>query len=167
MSHNEELFSEIERASQNTKHLQAFVDKYKKIVLLGAGSASAFCSIVAKDYAKTLGKTVYTFSDSAKVLAYMEDYGPANANEKFLKEHSDKDTLVILVSSSQNTESLYRAALHCGENFLPTVVLTGPEENNKLAGFDFPSRLFHLCVNSNRKSVVDCVHWMFLMSIVE
>lgn len=163
----EELSLELERVFENTKYLEPFVEKYSRIIILGSGANSAIASILAQDYTKKYSKNVITFSDPVKVVSYMETYGMANAYQQFLKEQANPDTLVILVSSADSSENLIRAAHHCGENFIPTIVLTSKSPKNTLSQFDFPTRLFHYQVQSESSVVVECVALVFFRAILD
>ena len=80
--------------------LKNLVDSYNKIVILGNGGSSSIASHISQDYTKALGKTSFTFSDSSRLTCYINDYGMEHAYSQFLKEFADKETLVVLISSS-------------------------------------------------------------------
>lgn len=162
----EELISQIVRAYQQTKYLKTYIEKYSKIIILGNGGSNSVASHIAQDYTKVLKKRAITFSDPSRLTCYINDYGMANAYQQFVSEFADQDTLVVLISSSGNSENMLRTAQYCGERFLPTIVLTGFDPDNKLRNFDFPSRLLEFWVDSKDYGVVECTHLVFLHSVL-
>lgn len=161
-----ELIEQINRVWIHSKSLKRLVDKYEEIIILGNGGSNSVASHISQDYTKVLKKRAYTFSDPSRLTCYINDYGMANANEQFLKEFANTKTLVILMSSSGNSENMLRAVMWCAENYIPTIVLTGFEENNKLTLMDFPTRVLNIWVDSTDYGVVECVHQVFLHSIL-
>ena len=54
------------------------------------------------------------------------------AYQQFLKEFADKDSLVILISSSGNSENIVNCAKYCIDCEIKMITLSGFSETNKL-----------------------------------
>ena len=137
------------------------VESKESIIILGNGGSNAIASHISQDYTKKLGKKAFTFSDPSRLTCYINDYGMEQANLQFLKEFSVPDTLVILVSSSGNSQNILNCASHCTSNGLDFVILTGFDAKNKLRSYA-PSAKEEFWIDSKDYGVVECVHQIIL-----
>jgi D-sedoheptulose 7-phosphate isomerase len=161
----ESILNETQKCFQFKDELQALIDKHNDIIILGNGGSSAIASHISQDYTKKLKKKSFTFSDSSRLTCYANDYGYENAYRQFLKEfvEPNKDTLVILISSSGNSPNIINCAEFCNENSkIEVVTLTGFDKNNKLNNLDIKNRKINYWVDSNDYGIVECVHMIFL-----
>ena len=88
-----------------------------------------------------------------------------SAYRQFLKEFADSDSLVILISSSGNSENILNAAEHCIEKNIEMITLSGFSENNKQKTMTQDSYL-HFWVDSSDYGVVECLHQVILHTVV-
>ena len=137
-----------------------------KIVILGNGGSNAISNHMAEDYTKALKKPSLSFSDSARLSCYANDYGYENAYKQFLLEFVGNDDLVILISSSGNSENIIRCAQYCIANNIQFIALSGFDETNKLKTISNKKALINFWVNSTDYGVVECTHEIFLHSII-
>lgn len=151
-----------EIASDKVTELTRLVDSHDKIIILGNGGSSAIASHISQDYTKKLKKTAFTFSDPSRLTCYINDYGMEHAYSQFLSEFSDKESLVILISSSGNSENILRSADFCVKQCIKYVILTGFNELNKLRSQYSQSSALDIWVNSNDYGVVECAHQSIL-----
>jgi D-sedoheptulose 7-phosphate isomerase len=159
----DELVSCIKKISPDkTSELSRLVDNHDKIIILGNGGSSAIASHISQDYTKKLKKTAFTFSDPSRLTCYINDYGMENAYAQFLVEFSDKKSLVILISSSGNSENILRSADFCVKQGIKYVILTGFNESNKLRTQYSGFSSLDIWVDSNDYGVVECVHQVIL-----
>jgi D-sedoheptulose 7-phosphate isomerase len=143
------------------KVLCDLVNLKSNIVILGNGGSNAIASHISQDYTKKLKKRSFTFSDPSRLTCYINDYGMEQANRQFLKEFSDQDTLVILISSSGNSANILNCADYCVDKKLDFVILTGFDQNNKLRKYSsFAKEEFW--IDSKDYGVVECVHQIIL-----
>lgn len=149
------------------KDLEELVGNSPQIILIGNGGSNAIASHIAVDYVKFLNVKSFSFSDASMLTAYMNDYSVENAYEQFIIDMHEPGGLVILISSSGNSENIYNAANYCKDNDISFVLLTGFDENN-LARKDFKEyAAIDYWVDSNSYGVVECVHQIFLHSIID
>lgn len=145
--------------------LKKVINDFKKIIILGNGGSNAISCHMAEDYTKMLGKEAICFGDSARMSCYANDYGWENAYSKFLEHFMDEYTLVILISSSGNSDNILNAAEFCyGKN--PMILLTGFSEDNKLKSTYDDAAILNFWVNSHDYGIVECIHELILHSIL-
>jgi len=152
----------------NTDDLSKFkeiISMSKKIIILGNGGSNAVSSHIAQDYTKALGKRAYSFSDSSRLTCYINDYGMENAFAKFIEHFSDKDTLIILISSSGNSKNVINAAKYSIENKLDLILLSGFDKSNSLNSYS-EYALLSFWIDSQDYGVVEISHETILHSII-
>jgi len=154
---------EIEKIKLLVEKLKSIVDEAENIIIIGNGGSNSIASHIAQDYTKVLGKKAISFSDPSRLTCYMNDYGIEDAYMKFIEHFSQKNTLVILISSSGESKNIVNAAQYCNENNLDLITLSGFDSNNLLRSFN--SKLSYW-VDSKDYGIVECVHQIFLHSIL-
>lgn len=143
------------------KNFCKLVESKENIVILGNGGSNAIASHISQDYTKKLKKRSFTFSDSSRLTCYINDYGMEEANRQFLREFSDSDFLVILISSSGNSINILNCADYCVEKSIDFVILTGFDKNNKLRNYSSLAKE-EFWIDSKDYGVVECVHQIIL-----
>lgn len=159
-----ELHKALKKIENYTDELLELVMQHEKIIILGNGGSSAVASHIAQDYTKMLGRNAITFSDASRLSCYANDYGWDKAYQKFLSHFADKQTLVILISSSGRSANILHCAIYCGMNKIPFITLTGFGIDNDLRVL--PSGLMDFWVESYDYGVVEIAHLAFLHSIL-
>ena len=86
---------------------------------------------------------------------------------EFLKDFVNDNTLVILISSSGESMNIVNCAIWCSENNVPTILLSGFKEDNKLNSFKYNNNPLRFWVDSVDYGDVERKHLKFLHSIVE
>jgi D-sedoheptulose 7-phosphate isomerase len=155
---------EVSKITEDVKNsLGYWINNHKEIIILGNGGSNSIASHISQDYTKVLDKKSYSFSDPSRLTCYINDYGRDNAYAEFLDDFTEKDTLVILISSSGNSMNIVNAAKYCENNNITYLALTGFNSNNKLNNMN-PMWRWH--VDSSDYGVVECVHQIVLHSIL-
>ena len=158
------LIIEIEKIKDwELKRLKHLVSKHDDIIIIGNGGSNSIASHIAQDYTKCLDKRAISFSDPSRLTCYINDYGRDNAYMEFLKDFCNKETLVILISSSGNSMNIVNAAKYCDKTFTEYVALSGFEEDNKLNNMAPSLRYW---VDSKDYGIVESVHSIYLHSIL-
>jgi D-sedoheptulose 7-phosphate isomerase len=146
--------------------LKELVHSNKQIIILGNGGSNAISLHIAEDYHKMLGVKTITFGDSARMSCYANDYGWENAYQMFLEHFVEDETLVILISSSGNSQNILNCAKWCVKNVVPMITMSGHSETNKLKyDYENASKL-HFWINSNDFGIVEGLHELILHSII-
>lgn len=160
----ETLQREIVEIKKYSQKLKCLVGSHEKIIVIGNGGSNSIASHIAQDYTKALGKKAITFSDPSRLTCYINDYGMENAYRVFVKEFSDKNTLVIAISSSGESENIANVAKFCNEQGISLITLSGFLKSNKLNSFNCDLNYW---VDSKDYGVIECAHLVFLHSIIE
>lgn len=160
----EALQKEILSIKKQSSDLKKLVEKHEKIIVIGNGGSNSIASHITQDYTKALGKKAITFTDPSRLTCYINDYGMEKAYRVFVEEFSDKDTLVVAISSSGESENIANVAEFCNEKGLSLVTLSGFLRDNKLNSFNCDLNYW---VDSKDYGVIECAHLVFLHSIIE
>lgn len=146
--------------------LKELIHSHKQIIVLGNGGSNAISLHIAEDYHKVLGIKTIAFADSARMSCYANDYGWENAYRMFLQHFLEEETLVILISSSGNSQNILNCAEWCVENSISMVTMSGHSEQNKLKyNYENTSKL-HFWINSTDYGIVEGLHELILHSII-
>jgi D-sedoheptulose 7-phosphate isomerase len=137
-----------------------------QVILIGNGGSNAIASHIAVDYLKFLGKKSIALTDASLITAYMNDYGVEYSYRKYLESMTDDKTLVILISSSGNSKNIYYAAEYCKYLHRNFVILTGFDKDNLVRKTFKNDAKIDYWVDSNSYGVIECVHQIFLHSII-
>ena len=166
--------TELER--QLNKMPESKVDALKNciksatnIYLLGNGGSSAVCSHIAQDYCKMLSKPALTFDNSSQLTCYTNDYGQDDAYLRWLQQVVGgglMGSLVILISSSGNSENIWRCAEWCADKKVSFVLLTGFREDNSCRTFFADKAEIDYWVDSKDYGIVECLHQIFLHAVM-
>ena len=152
--------------NEQIENLKRLVCGYKQVVIIGNGGSNSIASHISQDYTKKLKIKSFTFSDPSRLTCYINDYGMDLAYVQFLKEFCDNDTLVILISSSGNSQNIVKCLEYCCENKIEYVLLTGFDENNICRKRFKEGAALEYWVDSKDYGVVECTHQIFLHLIV-
>ena len=159
-----ELIKEIGKIKSYKPYLEKIINEYNNIIIIGNGGSNAVASHIAQDYTKMLDKRAISFSDPSRLTCYINDYGRDLAYVEFLRDFADKDTLVILISSSGNSMNILSSASYCKSVDIPTVLLSGFDKDNQLNTFD--GGIMKYWVDSHDYGVVETAHMVMLHSII-
>jgi len=157
------LKSELDEIEKLKPVLKVLVSRYQKIIVLGNGGSNSIASHITQDYTKALKKTSFTFTDPSRLTCYINDYGMENAYKQFLIEFADKNTLVVLISSSGESDNIINSAKYCLNKNISLVTLSGFKKDNHLNSFDSDINYW---VDSKDYGVIECAHLVFLHSII-
>ena len=155
-------------AEDEFKKYQTEFDRHNRIIILGNGGSNSVASHISQDYMKFHKKKVSVFSDPSMLTMLTNDYGYEFAYVEFLKYHVEKDTLVVLISSSGESLNMINSQTYCNQNGINHGILTGfnphntMRRNSNYANFS----KFNYHVDSESYGVVECVHQIFLHGVV-
>ena len=128
---------------------------HERIIILGNGGSNSVASHISQDYMKFHRKKVSILSDPSMLTMLTNDFGYENAYQKFLEYYVEKDTLVIIMSSGGESKNMLRAHEWCEQNKL----------DNSLR-INSSNALWNYYIDSNDYGVVECVHQIFLHSVI-
>ena len=146
------------------KYLNTF-KSHSRIIILGNGGSSSVASHISQDYMKFQDKKVSLLSDPSMITMLSNDFGYDWAYQKFLEYYVEDDTLVVIMSSSGESNNMLNCMEHCEKFGISYGVLTGFHPHNTLRRkARYAKWNYH--VDSESYGVVECVHQIFLHGVV-
>jgi D-sedoheptulose 7-phosphate isomerase len=146
------------------KKLESYNKKHKgNIWIFGNGGSHATSSHIATDFTKNTKIKMSTISDANQITCFSNDYGYENWISTALKKYASKKDLVILVSSSGNSQNIINAAKFCKNNKVFLITLTGFNKKNKLN----PYGNLSLWIDSKSYNFVELAHLQILTYLVD
>ena len=137
-----------------------------KVIIFGNGGSSAIASHVAVDLSKNARIRAVCFSDSSLITCLSNDYNFNDWMAKALEIHCDnKKDLVILVSSSGNSDNIINAGKYCKRNHVQLITLTGMSKKNKLKSLN--KKNINFWVNSFAYNHIELTHLYILLTMVD
>lgn len=159
----EKCFAAIDR--NKLQKLKEIINYSQNIIVLGNGGSNAISCHIAQDYTKVLQKKALCFGDSSRLSCYANDYGWENAYAKFIEHLAHPKSLVILISSSGNSQNILNAAKYCA-NRHDLITLSGFSETNELKTKFESQSLLHFWIDSCDYGIVECLHELILHSVI-
>ena len=148
---------------ENLKKKIFSLKKKNKIILVGNGGSASISSHVAVDFSKITGKRAICFNEANLITCFANDYGYENWVKESLRAFSISGDIIILISSSGKSKNLINACNFAKEKKLFVTTFTGFQKKNplsKLGNINF-------WVNSNKYNIVEMVHHIWLLSLVD
>ena len=167
-----DCFSEItERLNDaDTSDLVAAADLIRgvrtsnnKVIVVGNGGSAAIASHLAVDLTKVAGIRTVNFNEPSLLTCFANDYGYEHWVEKALGFHADQGDLLILVSSSGESVNILNGAKRAVAMGLSILTLSGFANDNRLRSLGG----INLWVNSRTYNIVENVHQIWMLSIVD
>ena len=167
-----DCFSEItERLNDaDTSDLVAAADLIRgvgtsnnKVIVVGNGGSAAIASHLAVDLTKVAGIRTVNFNEPSLLTCFANDYGYEHWVERALGFHADQGDLLILVSSSGESANILNGAKRAVAMGLSILTLSGFANDNRLRSLGG----INLWVNSRTYNIVENVHQIWLLSIVD
>ncbi len=134
-----------------------------KIWIFGNGGSHATSSHIATDFTKNTNIKMLTISDADQITCFSNDYGYENWISTALEKYLTKDDLVILISSSGNSQNMINAAKVCKNKNIFLITLTGFRKNNKLK----PYGNLSIWIDSNSYNFVELAHLQIMTYLVD
>jgi D-sedoheptulose 7-phosphate isomerase len=154
-------------AIENIEILKNSVKTSKRVFMIGNGGSNAIASHISVDYSKWLKIPTFGFTDSSILTAYFNDFGNENVYVEFLKSHTSKDDLVILMSSSGNSPNIVNCVSYRESISASYILLTGFSKDNRARKEIKNNCILDVWVNSGSYGIVELAHESFLHSIVD
>ncbi|MDC0233014.1 SIS domain-containing protein [Pelagibacteraceae bacterium] len=134
-----------------------------KVFIVGNGGSSSIASHVSVDFAKVANVQSNTFNNANLITCFANDYGHENWVKEAIKAYTQKNDILILISSSGNSINIINAAKYCNENNIPLITFSGFDKENHLAKLGN----VNIHINSNNYNYIEMSHHIILVSIVD
>lgn len=152
---------------EDCNKLYELINKSSQVILIGNGGSNSIASNVAADYTKFLRKKSLAFTDASMLTAYINDYGTDNGYQQFISDMILHNGLVILISSSGNSQNIYNCAEYCKNNNINFIILTGSNKDNLINKNFFEYAELSYWVDSKSNPIIESLHQIFLHSIID
>ena len=149
--------------TETVRIIKSTHNKNKKIYIVGNGGSSSIASHVSVDFTKVARVKSSTFNNSNLITCFANDYKYEQWVTEAIKAYSDKDDLIILISSSGTSKNIVNAAHYCKDNNIKLITFSGFKKNNPLKKLGNIN--FH--VNSKNYNFIEMTHHIILVSIVD
>jgi D-sedoheptulose 7-phosphate isomerase len=134
-----------------------------KVIICGNGGSASIANHLTIDLINAANITAVNFNDPVLITCFSNDYGYENWVSKALDSYANADDLLILISSSGNSENMLNATKKAKCIGVKVVTLTGFSINNPLRELGD----INLWVDSKRYNIVEITHNTWLLSIVD
>jgi len=134
-----------------------------KVFIVGNGGSSSIASHVSVDFAKVANVPSNTFNNANLITCFANDYGHQNWIKEAIKAYTQKNDILILISSSGNSKNIINAAKYCNENNIPLITFSGFDKENNLAKLGN----INIHINSKNYNYIEMSHHIILVSIVD
>lgn len=148
---------------KNVDLLSGILKNYKKqkkrVVIAGNGGSSSIASHVSVDMTKVVGIRCINFNEHNLITCLTNDFGQDNWLKKAFELYTDRNDLVILISSSGKSKNILNAAKFCKNRGNKVLTLTGFNKNNPLKKLATHS----IWIDSKAYNIIENVHQIILL----
>ena len=152
---------------QQLKEFASFLNLKRKegvrLVFAGNGASSSISSHAALDFTKQGKIQAITFTDPALVSAYSNDFGFENALVEMFNSYRKNNDLLILVSTSGNSENIVNLATSAKKLGHQVISFTGRESSNALK----TTSDIAFWVDSHAYNIVENIHMIWLGYLID
>ena len=148
---------------QSVKLIQKSIHKKSKVYIVGNGGSASIASHVSVDFAKIARIPSATFNNSNLITCFANDYGYENWVVEAIKAYTNKNDLIILMSSSGTSKNIVNAAQYCKSNKIDLITLSGFNKDNPLSKLGNIN--FH--IDSNKYNYIEMSHHIILLALVD
>ena len=154
---------DLEQLLAATKLISSISDSGGQLFVVGNGGSAAIASHVTIDLTKAAGIRASNFNDASLLTCFSNDYGYEWWVEKALEAHATDRDLLILISSSGQSENILNGAKYANENNIPLITFSGFSTDNPL------KRLgkINFWVNDTQYNIVELTHHAWLLAIID
>lgn len=149
------------------ENLYKILKKYKKnsgkIIVFGNGGSASIASHFSVDMTKTAKIKTINLNEYNLITCFSNDYGFENWISKAIEFYSEKEDLIILISSRGESKNMINAARKIKKLKLKLITFTGFKKNNSLKKLGD----INIWINSKNYNYIENVHQIIMLSIVD
>lgn len=138
-------------------------NKSKKVIVAGNGGSAAMASHVAVDFTKQAKIKTINFNEPDLITCFANDYGYEHWVEKAVEFYGDNGDMLILISSSGNSENMVNAAKKAKSIGIYVVTFTGFNQQNALKN----EGELNFWLDSKAYNVVENTHQIWLLMVCD
>jgi D-sedoheptulose 7-phosphate isomerase len=133
------------------------------IFIVGNGGSASIASHAAVDLTKAANITATTFNESSLLTCLANDYDYKHWVAKAFEFYLNPNDLVILISSSGQSENIINGAKKAKEIGVQIVTFSGFSAQNELRKMGN----VNLWIDSSKYNIIEIVHQTWLLSIID
>ena len=134
-----------------------------RVIIFGNGGSAAIASHAVVDLNKAASVKALCFTDPSVLTCYANDFGYENAYAKALERHGESNDLVIVISSSGQSENMIRVAKMAKQLSCSLVTFSGFEPDNPLRSLGD----VNFYCRSSKYNMVENTHQVWLLAIID
>ena len=154
---------DTELIDQSVKLIDNCRNQSGKVYIVGNGGSSSMASHVSVDFAKVAGVPSDTFNNANLITCFANDFGHDNWISEAIKAYTNKNDMLILISSSGTSKNIVNAASYCNKNNIPLLTLSGFKSDNPLSKLGD----INMHVDSKSYNFIEMSHHIILVAIVD
>mgnify|MGYP006421104093 CR=1 FL=1 len=135
----------------------------KKIIIVGNGGSASIASHLTVDFINAANIKAINFNESSIITCFSNDYGYENWVSKALECYASTGDIVILISSSGQSQNILNGAETAKSMNANVVTLSGFSSDNPLRQLGD----INLWVDSNAYNTVEMAHHIWLLGVVD
>ena len=158
---NENLIKKIISAKEEFLKIK---ETNNKIMIFGNGGSAAIASHVSVDLTKNAKVRCVNYNESDLITCFSNDYGYERWVEKAVEFYSDKNDVLVLISSSGKSQNMINACKAAKNKKISKIItFTGHDKNNPLSSLGD----INFWIDSKAYNYVENIHQIWLLAIVD
>ena len=134
-----------------------------KVIIAGNGGSASIASHLTIDFINAANIKAINFNESSIITCFSNDYGYENWVSKALECYASTGDIVILISSSGQSQNILNGAETAKSMNANVVTLSGFSSDNPLRQLGD----INLWVDSNAYNTVEMAHHIWLLGVVD
>ena len=158
---NDELIEELVKVRNLLLKVSS---KNKKVLIIGNGGSAAIASHFSVDLTKNAKLRCVNFNEASLITCFANDYGFEHWAEKAVDFYGDEGDLLIVISSSGQSQNMINAVKAARKgNFHTVITMSGFSEENPLKKLGD----INLWANNKSYNFVENIHQIWLLAITD
>ena len=134
-----------------------------KIMIFGNGGSAAISSHVSIDLTKNAKIRTLNFNEADLITCFSNDFGYEKWVEKAVEYYHQKKDILILISSSGESQNMLNAANFAKNKSIKVITFTGHEKDNSLSKIGD----VNFWINSKAYNFIENTHQIWLLTICD
>lgn len=137
--------------------------KNKRVFVFGNGGSASIASHFSVDLTTNCKIKCHNFNEANLITCLSNDFGYKNWIKNSLNYFSEKGDVLILISSSGNSDNMIEALKYAKKNKLKVITFTGFSKNNKLNKMS----KINIWIDSINYNFIENSHQVLLLLLVD
>jgi D-sedoheptulose 7-phosphate isomerase len=134
-----------------------------KVIIVGNGGSASIASHLTVDFVNAANIRAINFNESSIITCFANDYGYENWASKALECYANVGDVVVLISSSGQSENMLVCANKAKSIGVVVVTLSGFSSNNPLRKLGD----VNLWLGNDSYNIVEMTHHIWLLAVVD